>query len=182
MCSCERNYSKFALPLGEGQQINAHFLFISNASRCIHMRYQPRSLGLSSSCSLSLQGAGRGEILGTRLMRYAIPFIIIPYMFWVSMMPKFRIVKEKEKQEDIIKRPQQNVSFFSIKAYVIKSDTEYFRVPGLKTELVNINSSGWTGFHTQLFFIWRQLLQTNQRCCNGNQNGTYNPRQNCWDN
>ena len=24
----------------------------------------------------------------------------------------------------------------------------------------------------QLFFVWRQLLKTNQRCCNGNQNGT----------
>ena len=23
-----------------------------------------------------------------------------------------------------------------------------------------------------VFFVWRQLLQTNQRCCNGNQSGT----------
>ena len=52
-------------------------------------------------------------------------------------MPKFRIAKEKEKQEDTIKRPQQNVYlfiyFFSIKAYVKKkSDIEYFRVLGSK--------------------------------------------------
>ena len=42
-------------------------------------------------------------------------------------MPKFRIAKEKEKQEDTIKWPQQNVYLFifSIKVYVKKSDIEY---------------------------------------------------------
>lgn len=45
-------------------------------------------------------------------MRYAIPVIVIPYMFWVRMMPKFRLAKEKEKQEDTVKRPQQKVYFF----------------------------------------------------------------------
>ena len=47
-------------------------------------------------------------------------------------MPKFRIAKEKGKQEDTIKRPQQNVYlfiFFPIKAYVKKNlIMEYFRV------------------------------------------------------
>ena len=56
----------------------------------------------------------------------------IPHMFWIRLMPKFRIAKEKEKQEDTIKRPQQNKIFFSIKAYVKKSDIEYFRVLRLK--------------------------------------------------
>ena len=32
-----------------------------------HTRMQPRSQGLSSSLPLSLQGRGRGEVLGTRL-------------------------------------------------------------------------------------------------------------------
>ena len=53
-------------------------------------------------------------------------------MLWVRMMPKFRIAKEKEQQEDTIKRRQQNIYFFSIKAYVKKSDIEYFRVPDSK--------------------------------------------------
>ena len=37
------------------------------------------------------------------------------------MMPKFRIAKEKEQQENTIKQPQQNVYFFSVKAYVKKN-------------------------------------------------------------
>ena len=41
-------------------------------------------------------------------MCYAIPFIVIPYMFWVRVMPKFRIAKGKEKQ-DTVKRPQQKI-------------------------------------------------------------------------
>ena len=44
-------------------------------------------------------------------------------------MPKFTTAKEKEQQEDTIKRPQQNgyFFFFSIKACVKKkSDIEYF--------------------------------------------------------
>ena len=36
-------------------------------------------------------------------------------------MPKFRIAKEKEQQENTIKQPQQNVYFFSVKAYVKKN-------------------------------------------------------------
>jgi len=40
-----------------------------------------------------------------------------------------------------------------------------------KTELGNLTLSSWTGCHTQLFFIWWQLQQTNQRCCNENENG-----------
>ena len=35
--------------------------------------------------------------------------LFIPYKFLVCMMIKFRITKEKEKEEDTIKRPQQNV-------------------------------------------------------------------------
>lgn len=49
------------------------------------------------------------------------------------MMPKFRIVKEKEQRKDTLKRRQQNVYFFfSIKTYVKKSDIEYLKVPGSK--------------------------------------------------
>ena len=40
-----------------------------------------------------------------------------------------------------------------------------------KTELGNLTPSSWTGCHTQLFFIWWQLQQTNQWCCNENENG-----------
>ena len=35
--------------------------------------------------------------------------LFIPYKFLVRTMIKFRITKEKEKKEDAIKRPQQNV-------------------------------------------------------------------------
>ena len=45
-------------------------------------------------------------------VRYAIPFIVIPFMFWVRVMLEFRIAKEKEKQKDTVKRPQLNVFFF----------------------------------------------------------------------
>ena len=48
-------------------------------------------------------------------------------------MPKFRIAKEREKQEDTIKGRNKTFNFFlSIKAYTKKSDIEYFRVPGSK--------------------------------------------------
>ena len=50
----------------------------------------------------------------TYILRYAIPVIVIQYMCWVHMMPKFRI----EQQEDTRKRPQQKVQFFSIKAWL----------------------------------------------------------------
>ena len=37
---------------------------------------------------------------------------------------------------------------------------KYFLINVLsKTELGNVTSSSWTGSHTQLFLIWRQLLQ-----------------------
>ena len=58
--------------------------------------------------------------LKTALMRYAIPVIVIQYTCWVRMMPKFRMAKEKEKQEDTGKRPQQKVQFFSIKAWLFE--------------------------------------------------------------
>ena len=35
--------------------------------------------------------------------------LFIPYKFLVRIMIKFRITKEKEKEEYTIKRPQQNV-------------------------------------------------------------------------
>ena len=35
--------------------------------------------------------------------------LFIPYKFLVRMVIKFRITKEKEKEEDTIKRLQQNV-------------------------------------------------------------------------
>ena len=35
--------------------------------------------------------------------------LFIPYKFLVRMIIKFRIAKEKKKEEDSIKRPQQNV-------------------------------------------------------------------------
>ena len=40
--------------------------------------------------------------------------LFIPYKFLVLMMIKFRIIKEKEKEEDTIKQPQQTkrLSFF----------------------------------------------------------------------
>ena len=40
---------------------------------------------------------------------YAMLLLFIPYKFLVRMMIKFRITKEKEKEEDTIKRLQQNV-------------------------------------------------------------------------
>ena len=75
-----------------------HLEFIGNASRYIHRHYTPTPLLL----------------------------LFIPYKFLVRTMIKFRITKEKE--EDAIKRPQQNVlSFFlSTKAYVKRSDVAYF--------------------------------------------------------
>ena len=51
------------------------FEFIGNASRCIHTHYAPTPLLL----------------------------LFIPYKFLVRMMIKFRMTKEKEKQEDTIK-------------------------------------------------------------------------------
>ena len=35
--------------------------------------------------------------------------LFIPYKFLARMMIKFRITEENEKEEDTIKRPQQNV-------------------------------------------------------------------------
>ena len=59
--------------------------------------------------------------LGTTLTPLLLLFI--PYKFLVRMMIKFRITKEKVKEEDATKR----LSFFlSIKAYVKKSDVAYF--------------------------------------------------------
>ena len=58
-----------------------HLEFIGNASRYKHTHYA-----------------------------YAIAFIVYSaYKFLVRMMIKFRITKEKEKEEDTIKRLQQNV-------------------------------------------------------------------------
>lgn len=45
-------------------------------------------------------------------------------------------------------------------------------IEGRDILLKNLTSSVWTGSHTQLLFIWWQLLQTHQRFCIGNQNGT----------
>ena len=46
--------------------------------------------------------------------------LFIPYKFLICMMMKFRITKDKEKEEETIKRPQQKKEkfFLSIKAYV----------------------------------------------------------------
>ena len=57
--------------------------FIGNASRYIHTHYT-----------------------------YAIAFIVYSIQVFSCMMIKFRITKEKEKEEDTIKRPQQNVKVF----------------------------------------------------------------------
>lgn len=32
-------------------------------------------------------------------MPYTIPYIVIPFVFWVRVMPKFRMAEEREKQE-----------------------------------------------------------------------------------
>ena len=40
---------------------------------------------------------------------YATAFFVYSIQVLVRMMIKFRITKEKEKEEDAIKRPQQNV-------------------------------------------------------------------------
>ena len=61
-----------------------HLEFISNASRYIHTVTTPKPLLV----------------------------LFIPYKLLVRMMIKFRITKEKEKKEDTIKRPQQNVEVF----------------------------------------------------------------------
>ena len=60
-----------------------HLEFIGNASRYIHTHYA-----------------------------YVIAFTVYPIQVLVRMMIKFRITKEKENEEDTIKRPQQNVSVF----------------------------------------------------------------------
>ena len=57
-----------------------HLVFIGNACRLIHTRYA-----------------------------YAIASIVYSIQVLVRVMIKFRITKEKEKEEDTIKRPQQNV-------------------------------------------------------------------------
>ena len=53
---------------------------------------------------------------GRRVIRATTPtpllLLFIPCKFFVRMMIKFRITKEKEKEEDTIKRPQQNVKVF----------------------------------------------------------------------
>ena len=47
--------------------------------------------------------------------------LFIPYKVLVCTMIKFRITKEKEKEEDTIKRPQKNVSdFLSNKSFCEK--------------------------------------------------------------
>ena len=61
-----------------------HLEFIGNASRYIHTHYA-----------------------------YVIAFIVYSIQVFSSHdMINFRITKEKEKEEDTIKRPQQNVSVF----------------------------------------------------------------------
>ena len=44
-------------------------------------------------------------------------------------MLELRVAKEKEKQEDTVKRAQQHVYFFPIKALVKRSNIEYSRDP-----------------------------------------------------
>ena len=61
-----------------------HLEFIGNESRCIHT--------VTTTTPLLL--------------------LFIPYKFLVRMIIKFRITKEKEKKEDPVKRPQQNVEGF----------------------------------------------------------------------
>ena len=54
--------------------------------------------------------------------------LFILYKFLVCMMIKFRITNKKEKEEETIKRSQQNVKvfFLSIKDYVKRSEVVYF--------------------------------------------------------
>ena len=53
------------------------------------------------------------EFIGnaSRYIHTTTPLLLLfaPYKFLVRMMIKFRITKEKEKEEGTIKRPQQNV-------------------------------------------------------------------------
>ena len=44
--------------------------------------------------------------------------------------------------------------------------------PGLGTIRRNVIKGFFVVVVLIVFFVWRQLLQTNQRCCNGNQSGT----------
>ena len=54
-------------------------------------------------------------------------FYCLFHKFLVRMMIKFRIREEKEKEEDTIKRPQQNVSFFFFQLKLVKrSGVAYF--------------------------------------------------------
>ena len=51
--------------------------------------------------------------------------LFIPYKFLVRMMIKFRITKEKEKEQKTAATKRLNF-FLSIKAYVKRSDVAYF--------------------------------------------------------
>ena len=52
------------------------------------------------------------EFIGNAIYAIAALSLFTPYKFLGRMMIKFRITKEKEKEEDTIKRPQQNVEVF----------------------------------------------------------------------
>ena len=53
-------------------------------------------------------------------MRYAIPVIVIPYMFWVRMMPKFRLAKKKRNRRTLSNGPNKGfIFFFSTKAWLL---------------------------------------------------------------
>ena len=52
------------------------------------------------------------EFIGNAIYAIAALLLFTPYKFSGRMMIKFRITKEKEKEENTIKRPQQNVEVF----------------------------------------------------------------------
>ena len=58
------------------------------------------------------------SLLVTQVVKYIdttpmlLLLLFIPYKFLVRMIIKFRITKEKEKEEDSKKRPQQDVYVF----------------------------------------------------------------------
>ena len=52
------------------------------------------------------------EFIANAIYAIAALLLFTPYKFLGRMMIKFRITKEKEKEKDTIKRPQQNVEVF----------------------------------------------------------------------
>ena len=52
------------------------------------------------------------EFIGNAIYAIAAFLLFTPYKFLGRMMIKFKITKEKEKEENTIKRPQQNVVGF----------------------------------------------------------------------